>query len=112
MELDRETQERIDEPVSEEAQRETRLTPSEAVAQMRIRVPERANRKLRTVIERATRDEQLKGWWHAANVNAVARMEINDHSWVHIQIVTNVALKLLRQLTKHGIEPAMVTDYG
>ena len=39
-------------------------------------------------------------------------MEINDHSWVHIQIVTNIALKLLRQLTKHGIEPAMVTDYG
>jgi metal-dependent HD superfamily phosphatase/phosphodiesterase len=45
-------------------------------------------------------------------VNAVARMEINDHSWVHVQIVTNIALKLLRQLTKHGVEPAMVTDYG
>jgi hypothetical protein len=39
-------------------------------------------------------------------------MEINDHSWVHIQIVTNIALKLLRQLTKHHVEPAMVTDYG
>jgi metal-dependent HD superfamily phosphatase/phosphodiesterase len=39
-------------------------------------------------------------------------MEINDHSWVHVQIVTNIALKLLRQLTKHGVEPAMVTDYG
>ena len=58
------------------------------------------------------RDDQLKGWWHVANVNAVARLEINDHSWVHIQIVTNIALKLLRQLTKHGVEPAMVTDYG
>jgi metal-dependent HD superfamily phosphatase/phosphodiesterase len=57
-------------------------------------------------------DKQLKGWWHVANVNAVARMEINDHSWVHVQIVTNIALKLLRQLTKHGIEPAMVKDYG
>jgi uncharacterized protein len=31
---------------------------------------------------------------------------------VHIQIVTNIALKLLRQLTKHGIQPAMVTDYS
>ena len=76
---------------------------------MRIRVPVRANRKLRTVIERVNKDDQLKGWWHVANVNAVARMEINDHSWVHIQIVTNIALKLLRQLTKHGVEPAMVT---
>jgi metal-dependent HD superfamily phosphatase/phosphodiesterase len=112
VELDPETRERIEEPVSEEAQRETRLTPAEAVAQMRIRVPERGNRKLRQVIERVNRDAQLKGWWHVANVNAVVRMEINDHSWVHIQIVTNIALKLLRQLTKHGVEPAMVADYG
>src|SRR5207237_5142390 len=50
--------------------------------------------------------------WHVANVNAVTRMEINDHSWVHIQIVTNIALKLLRQLTKHGVQPNMVADYG
>jgi len=82
------------------------------VGHMRIRVPVRANRKLRAVIDRVNRDDQLKGWWHVANVNAVARMGINDHSWVHIQIVTNIALKLLRQLTKHGIPPSVVTDYG
>ena len=111
-ELDPKTQERIDEPVSAEAERETRLTPAQAVKQMRIRVPDRGHQKLRKVIERVNADEQLKGWWHVANVNAVVRMEINDHSWVHIQIVTNIALKLLRQLTKHGIEPAVVTDYG
>src|SRR6266446_10822617 len=110
--MDPETEQRIDQPVSEEATRETRLTPSEAVAQMRIKVPERGNRKLRTLVERVNADAQLKGWWHVANVNAVARMEINDHSWVHVQIVTNIALKLLRQLTKHGVEPAMVEDYG
>jgi metal-dependent HD superfamily phosphatase/phosphodiesterase len=111
-ELDPKTQERIDEPVSAEAERETRLSPREAVKQMRIRVPDRGHQKLRRVIERVIDDDQLKGWWHVANVNAVVRMEINDHSWVHIQIVTNIALKLLRQLTKHGIEPAVVTDYG
>jgi metal-dependent HD superfamily phosphatase/phosphodiesterase len=111
MSIDRETEKRIEQPVSEEAERETRLTPSEAVAQMRIRVPVRANKKLRTVIDRVNKDDQVKGWWHVANVNAVVRMEINDHSWVHIQIVSNIALKLLRQLTKHGVEPAMVTDY-
>jgi metal-dependent HD superfamily phosphatase/phosphodiesterase len=111
-ELDPKTQERIDEPVSAEAERETRLSPREAVKQMRIRVPDRGHQKLRRVIERVNADDQLKGWWHVSNVNAVARMQINDHSWVHIQIVTNIALKLLRQLTKHGIEPAVVTDYG
>jgi metal-dependent HD superfamily phosphatase/phosphodiesterase len=110
--IDKETAERIEQPASEEAEREARLTPAEAVERMRINVPVRGNRKLRTLIERVNADKQVKGWWHVSNVNAVARMEINDHSWVHIQIVTNIALKLLRQLTKHGIEPGVVRDYG
>ena len=79
---------------------------------MRINVPVRGNRKLRTLVERVNEDKQLKAWWHAANINAVVRMQINDHSWVHIQIVANIALKLLRQLTKHGVEPSLVRDYG
>ena len=99
-------------PTPAEAERETRLTPAQAVAGMRIRVPVRANRKLGELIERVNADDELKAWWHVANVNAVLRLKINDHSWVHIQIVTNIALKLLRQLTKHGVEPAMVTDYA
>ena len=70
------------------------------------------NKQLRRLLERVNADRQLKGWWHVANVNAVVRLEINDHSWVHIQIVANIALKLLRQLTKHGVEPAVVRDYG
>jgi uncharacterized protein len=97
---------------AEEVERETRMTPTEAIAKMKIRLPERGNRKLRQVVERVNRDDQLKAWWHVSNVNAVARMKINDHSWVHIQIVTNIALKLLRALEKHGVQPSMVTDYG
>jgi uncharacterized protein len=110
--LDPETEERIEQPISSEAEREVRLTPSEATGQMRINVPTRGNRKLRTLVSKVNSDKQLKAWWHVANVNATARLEINDHSWVHIQIVANIALKLLRQLTKHGIEPTMVADYG
>ena len=112
MELDPKTEERIEQPVSPEAERETRLTPAQAVAGMRINVPARGNRKLRTLLERVNRDGQLKGWWHVTNVNAVARLEINDHSWVHVQIVTNIALKLLRQLRKHAVEPSVVRDYS
>src|SRR5207244_4860097 len=110
--LDPETEERIDQPVSEEAERETRLTPTQAVAQMKINVPVRGNRKLRRILERVNADTQLKAWWHASNVNAVARMHINDHSWVHIQIVANIGLKLLRQLEKHHVQPSLVGDYG
>ena len=112
MTLDPEIEARIEEPVSADAIRDARLSPSEAVEHMRIRLPDRGNRKLRRVLERANADKELKGWWHVANVNAVVRLAINDHSWVHIQIVANIALKLLRQLTKNGVEPSLVRDYG
>jgi uncharacterized protein len=111
-ELDPETRERIAEPVSDEAEREALLTPEQAIEKMRIKVPPRANRKLRDLLERVNADPQLKTWWHVANVNAVKRLEINDHSWVHIQIVANIALKLLRQLAKHRVQAGVVRDYG
>jgi uncharacterized protein len=110
--IDPESERRIAEPASADAVREARLTPAEAVEHMRIRLPERGNRDLRRVLERANADRQLKAWWHVSNVNAAVRLEINDHSWVHIQIVANIALKLLRELTKHGVEPSVVRDYG
>jgi metal-dependent HD superfamily phosphatase/phosphodiesterase len=110
--IDKEPAERIEQPASAEAERAARLTPEEAIERMRINVPVRGNRKLRTLVERVNADKQLKGWWHVANVNAVARMEINDHSWVHIQIVTNIALKLLRELIKHGVTPSVVNDFS
>lgn len=99
-------------PVSAEAVRETRLTPGQAVEGMRIRLPVRGNRDLRKLLDRANADTELKAWWHVANVNAVVRLQINDHSWVHVQIVANIALKLLRELTKHGVQPSVVRDYG
>ena len=91
---------------------EARLTPAEAVAPMQIRVPARGNRKLRRLLERVNDDAEIKAWWHVSNVNAVVRLQINDHSWVHIQIVTNISLKLLRQLVKHGVRPSLERDYG
>jgi metal-dependent HD superfamily phosphatase/phosphodiesterase len=107
------SEELIEQPAEEVAvEEEARMTPAEATARMRIRVPTRGNRKLRTVIEHVNADDELKAWWHVSNVNAIGRLSINDHSWVHIQIVTNIALKLLRQLTKHGVEPSLVRDYG
>jgi uncharacterized protein len=99
-------------PISVRAERGARMTPQEAVRDMRITLPARGNRALRDVVDRANHDTSLKALWHAANVNAVTRLQINDHSWVHIQIVTNIGLKLLRELRRAGVEPGMVTDYG
>ena len=47
-------------------------------------------------------DVQVKAWWHAAGVNA-ARMHMSDHSWVHIQIVLNIALRLARLLFRRAM---------
>ena len=49
--LDSETEHRIEDPVSAEALRETRLTPAEAVDKMHINLPVRGNRKLRRLME-------------------------------------------------------------
>jgi len=104
-------QEVIEESLLLETPPPARLTPAEAVAAMHVRVPTRGNRKLRKLLENVEADPQVKAWWHVANVNAVTRLDINDHSWVHVQIVANIALKLLRQLVKHGVEPSLPRDY-
>ena len=46
-----------------------------------------------------------------AQVNA-SRLGMSDHSWVHIQIVLNIALRMFRLMSRRGVEPAMVSDYG
>jgi metal-dependent HD superfamily phosphatase/phosphodiesterase len=87
-------------------------TVGEFIAEARIHVPTRGNRVLEQLLERINADDELKTWWHIANLNAVARLQMNDHSWVHMQIVTNIGLKLLRLLFRAGVEPCTVTDYN
>jgi metal-dependent HD superfamily phosphatase/phosphodiesterase len=76
-----------------------------------IRAPTRGNRKLEQLLAAVNADPQIKAWWHAAGVNA-ERLEMSDHSWVHIQIVTNIALRLARLLFRRGVQPSVVTDHG
>jgi metal-dependent HD superfamily phosphatase/phosphodiesterase len=82
-----------------------------SVADINIRAPTRGNRRLEQLLEAVNADEQVKAWWHVAGVNA-QRLALTDHSWVHIQIVTNIALRLARLLFRRGIVPNMVTDHG
>jgi metal-dependent HD superfamily phosphatase/phosphodiesterase len=37
---------------------------------------------------------------------------MSDHSWVHIRIVTNIALRLARLLFRNGVVPGMVSDHA
>jgi len=81
------------------------------VMSARISAPARGNRRLEQLLEAASADGQLKAWWSVAQVNA-DRLGMSDHSWVHVQIVVNIALRLIRLLERRGIEPNMVTDHG
>ena len=56
-------------------------------------------------------DEQVLAWWHMAQVTS-ERLGMSDHSWVHVQIVLNIALRLLRLLDRAGVECAMSADHG
>src|SRR4051794_41850998 len=75
--------------------------PAEAIAAMRIDAPSRGNRKLEKLFAAANADPQLKAWWHVQQVNA-DRLVMSDHSWVHIRIVLNIALRILRLLVRRG----------
>src|SRR6478735_3281099 len=86
--------------------------PREASADGRMRVPTRGNRKLAALIAAVNADDQVKAWWHMSAVNATRRLGMSDHSWVHIQIVLNIALRMARLLFRRGIEPSLVTDHG
>jgi len=76
-----------------------------------IHVPTRHNPRLQQVIDRINADDELYTLWQVINVNAVQRMGYSDHGPVHVQIIANIALKLLRLLVDHGIQPSIVVDH-
>jgi uncharacterized protein len=85
--------------------------PREAIEAMRIDAPTRGSRKLERFFAAANADPQLKAWWHVQQVNA-DRLAMSDHSWVHIRIVMNIALRMLRLLVRRGVVTNMESDYG
>ncbi|MGA8803162.1 MAG: HD domain-containing protein [Solirubrobacterales bacterium] len=84
---------------------------AEAVARAQVHAPTRGNRRLERFLDAVNADERVRAWWYMAQITS-ERLGMSDHSWVHVQVVLNIALRLLRLLVKAGIEPAMVTDHG
>lgn len=79
---------------------------------MPINIPVKQNEKLEALLDRVQRDEELNQLWRCANVNAVNRLHMSDHGFVHVKIVANLALKLLRLLCEAGVEPGLCKDHG
>jgi uncharacterized protein len=86
-------------------------TPGEAIAPVRVHAPSERNRKLAAFLDAANADMQLKARWHAAQVTA-ERLGMSDHSWVHLQIVLNMALRLYRMLRRKGVTSSIEADHG
>jgi uncharacterized protein len=84
---------------------------AEAVARSQVHAPTRGNRRLERFLDAVNADERVRAWWYMAQITS-ERLQMSDHSWVHVQVVLNIALRVLRLLVKGGIEPAMVTDHG
>jgi hypothetical protein len=84
----------------------------EALAEVRVRAPTRGNRRLEKLLEAVNADEQVKAWWHISAVNAARRLGMSDHSWVHVQIVLNIGLRMARLLFRRGVVPSVVADFG
>jgi uncharacterized protein len=102
---------RISVPAPNRTDPSQRPPPLEAVEAMHIHAPSQRNRRLAALLAAANADVQLKARWHAAQVMA-ERLGMSDHSWVHLQIVLNRALRLFRLLRQRGIPSSMQVDYG
>ncbi len=76
-----------------------------------INLPYNSNQKLKTVLDRVNSDEYLQSLWDCINTNAVRRLGLSDHGRVHFAIVSNIGLKILRNLIEAGVEPSIVTDH-
>src|SRR5688500_1646014 len=77
-----------------------------------MNVPDRNNARLRELIARINADDELYAWWLAANVNAIERLGMTDHGPVHVKIVMNIAVRMLRLLVEAGVEPSITNHYG
>lgn len=76
-----------------------------------IQVPARHNPILRALIDRVNGDDDLYTIWRCSNINAVDRLGMSDHGPVHVQIVANIGLRLLRLLVSREIVPSVVLNH-
>jgi metal-dependent HD superfamily phosphatase/phosphodiesterase len=80
-------------------------------ARILMNVPDRHNPRLRRVMEIVNQDDDLYALWLATNVMAVERLGMTDHGPVHVKIVMNIAVRMLRLLMEAGIPASVVTHW-
>lgn len=80
-------------------------------ARVVMNVPDKHNKKLRKLMEIVNADDDLYGLWLACNVTAIQRLGMTDHGPVHVKIVMNIAVRMLRLLLDRDVVPSVVADW-
>ncbi len=81
-------------------------------SRLEMRVPVEGNLRLQEILDWVNTHDDLYGLWIASNVTAIERLRMTDHGPVHVKIVMNLAVRLLRLLAQGGVEPCIVRHYG
>jgi len=104
--------ERFEPDVTSESEEGSRTVDERFASRVTMSVPDRHNPRLHKVMDLVNQDDDLYALWLAANVNAVERLEMTDHGPVHVKIVMNIAVRMLRLLSDAGVEPSVTIHYG
>ena len=81
-------------------------------SRIRMHVPHRHNPKLERLLEWVNGNDELYAYWISSNATAIERLGMSDHGPVHVKIVMNIAVRLLRLLMEGGVRPAVVETYA
>jgi uncharacterized protein len=103
---------RLDPEVPPECDTTCRTVEERFASRVVMNVPDRHNPKLQKTMELVNADDDLYALWLAANVNAIERLGMTDHGPVHVKIIMNIAVRMLRLLVEAGVQPAVVAQYG
>ena len=104
--------ERFEPDVVSESEEGSRTVDKRFTSRVTMSVPDRHNSRLHKVMDLVNQDDDLYALWLAANVNAVERLGMTDHGPVHVKIVMNIAVRMLRLLSDAGVEPSVTIHYG
>ncbi len=69
------------------------------------------NKRLAKVVSNVDKNKELNTYWVCSNINALDRLELNDHGRTHIKIISKMGLQLLRLLSESGVETSIVKNY-
>jgi uncharacterized protein len=104
--------ERFDPEVVPDLDERLRTVEERFSARITMNVPDRHTPRLRQVMEIVNADDDLYALWLTTNVMAVERLGMTDHGPVHVKIVMNIAVRMLRLLMDAGVPPSVVLNWG